>query len=108
MSVDNLQQTCRQQAVASYAKTHPDVGLLLTSLFQDFNNLCVFSWVNQTYTHNLFQFSPAEAGKVASVSKIQFEQKIMEKESLKKMSEIEGSCLKLYKWSLNKITYILS
>ena len=50
--------------------------------------------MNQTYAHNLFQFSFAEAGKVASVSKIQFEQKIMEKESLKKMSEIEGSCLK--------------
>lgn len=34
-----------------------------------------------------------EAEKVASVSKIQYQQKIMEKESLKKMSEIEG---KLY------------
>lgn len=31
-----------------------------------------------------------EAEKVASVSKIQYQQKIMEKESLKKMSEIEG------------------
>ena len=40
---------------------------------------------------NICQFSSAEAEKVASVSKIQFEQKIMEKESLKKMSEIEGS-----------------
>ena len=28
-SVDNLQQTCRQQAVASHATTHPDIGLLL-------------------------------------------------------------------------------
>lgn len=33
----------------------------------------------------------SEAEKIASVSKIQFQQKIMEKESLKKMSEIEGS-----------------
>lgn len=32
-----------------------------------------------------------EARKVAEVSKIQYEQKIMEKESLKKMSEIEGN-----------------
>ena len=35
----------------------------------------------------------SEAEKVASVSKIQFQQKIMEKESLKKMSEIEGAVL---------------
>ena len=33
-----------------------------------------------------------EAEKAAQVSKIQFGQKIMEKESLKKMSEIEGGC----------------
>lgn len=31
-----------------------------------------------------------EAEKAAQVSKIQFDQKIMEKESLRKMSEIEG------------------
>lgn len=31
-----------------------------------------------------------EAEKVSQVSKIQFDQKIMEKESLQKMSEIEG------------------
>ena len=34
-----------------------------------------------------------EAEKAAQVSKIQFGQKIMEKESLKKMSEIEGVCI---------------
>lgn len=32
-----------------------------------------------------------EAEKVSQVSKIQFDQKIMEKESLQKMSEIEGN-----------------
>ena len=36
-----------------------------------------------------------EAEKAAQVSKIQFDQKIMEKESLRKMSEIEGE---LYSW----------
>ena len=34
--------------------------------------------------------SHSEAEKAAQVSKIQYDQKIMEKESLKKMSEIEG------------------
>ena len=37
----------------------------------------------------------SEAEKAAQVSKIQFDQKIMEKESLRKMSEIEGE---LYSW----------
>lgn len=38
-----------------------------------------------------------EAEKVSQVSKIQFDQKIMEKESLQKMSEIEGKyCCKKY------------
>lgn len=32
----------------------------------------------------------SEAEKAAQVSKIQYDQKIMEKESLRKMSEIEG------------------
>lgn len=36
-----------------------------------------------------------EAEKAAQVSKIQFDQKIMEKESLRTMSEIEGE---LYSW----------
>ena len=36
-----------------------------------------------------------EAEKAAQVSKIQFDQKIMEKESLRKMSQIEGE---LYSW----------
>lgn len=38
-----------------------------------------------------------EAEKVSQVSKIQFDQKIMEKESLQKMSEIEGKyCCKIH------------
>lgn len=40
----------------------------------------------------LFSYN-SEAEKAAQVSKIQFDQKIMEKESLKKMSEIEGELL---------------
>lgn len=37
-----------------------------------------------------------EAEKAAQVSKIQFDQKIMEKESLRKMSEIEGELYSLF------------
>ena len=33
-----------------------------------------------------------EAEKAAQVSKIQYDQKVMEKESMRKMSEIEGGC----------------
>lgn len=37
-----------------------------------------------------------EAEKVSQVAKIQFDQKIMEKESLQKMSEIEGKLGKIF------------
>ena len=45
--------------------------------------------VNKQF-HNIHSFT--EAQKAAEVSRIQYEQKIMEKESTRKMSEIEGGC----------------
>ena len=43
-----------------------------------------------TSLHQVLSFFYAEAEKVALVAKIQWDQKIMEKESQKRISEIEG------------------
>lgn len=40
--------------------------------------------------HDVMFFCPAEAQKVAQVAEIQFQQKVMEKETEKRISEIEG------------------
>lgn len=53
-------------------------------------NLCEVAINRRMHWRVFFPKFILEAEKVASVSKIQFQQKIMEKESLRKMSEIEG------------------
>ena len=51
-SVDNLQQTCRQQAITEYVNADPEIGSLITGLWQDVSRLsAVYLNFNLSYRH---------------------------------------------------------
>ena len=85
---DNLGQAVRTELVDG----------LLADLLQDVcRPIKILMCTRKIHTTNFIVFFVnfiSEAEKLASVSKIQFQQKIMERESLKKISEIEGKVTK--------------
>ena len=67
------------------------ITILSVSSHQSFMcNYCVQSTPNFLQLLKLMFVFPAEAQKVAQVAEIQFQQKVMEKETEKRISEIEG------------------